>query len=69
MSAHASLRREERRGPHFREDFPYTDNDNWIKEIQVTREHGEVVTRLKDIEQKYLQPAPGRIDYLNEPLA
>ena len=69
MSAHASLRREESRGPHFREDFPYTDNDNWIKEIQVRREHGEVVTRLKDIEQKYLQPTPGRIDYLNEPLA
>ena len=68
-AAHASLAREESRGPHFRADFPFTDNDNWLKRIVVRREGGAVRTRFEPVRQKYLRPARGRIDYLGDPLA
>ncbi len=68
-AAHASLAREESRGPHFRADFPFTDNDNWLKLIVVRREGGELRTRLEPVRQKYLRPQRGRIDYLGDPLA
>jgi succinate dehydrogenase/fumarate reductase flavoprotein subunit len=31
----ASLMREESRGSFQREDFPYTDNQNWLKNIKI----------------------------------
>jgi succinate dehydrogenase/fumarate reductase flavoprotein subunit len=68
-AAHASLAREESRGPHFRADFPFTDNDHWLKRIVVRREGGEVRTRFEPVRQKYLRPRRGRIDYLGDPLA
>lgn len=69
MTAHASLLREESRGPHFREDFPFTDNDNWLKWIVVSRRGGRVDVRFEPVPQKYVRPEKGRIDYLREPLA
>ena len=66
-AATASLTRAESRGPHFRADFPFTDNDNWLKRIVVSREGGEVRTRFEPVRQKYLQPARGRLDYFGDP--
>lgn len=38
MVAHSALHREESRGAHFRDDFPETDNDNWLVNIFLTKE-------------------------------
>ena len=69
MSANSSLARTESRGPHFREDFPFTDNDNWIKHVVVRREGGEVKISFEPVRQKYVRLKAGRIDYLADPLA
>jgi len=40
LTAEASLRREESRGGHYREDFPNRDDQVWLKHIQFLREQG-----------------------------
>ena len=67
ITAHACLTRQESRGPHFREEFPFTDNDNWLKRIVVSREGDQVKTRFDPVQQKYLRPKPGKIDYFDDP--
>ena len=69
MAAHASLAREESRGPHFREDFPFTDNENWLKQIVVGKEGGRVSVRHEPVKLKYIRPKPEQINYLEEPNA
>ena len=69
ISAQASLARTESRGPHFREDYPFTDNKNWLKHVVVSREHSKIKTRIADINQKYIKLKRGRVDYLADPLA
>ena len=69
MTAHASLQRQESRGSHFREDHPFTDNDNWLKRIVVKRENGEVKTRIEPAKQKYVDYKPGRVDFFKDPNA
>jgi len=42
ITARASLTREESRGAMYREDFPETDNKNWLKNIIVKKEYNEL---------------------------
>jgi fumarate reductase flavoprotein subunit len=37
MVTNSALRREESRGAHYREDFPETDNGNWLVNIHLVR--------------------------------
>jgi succinate dehydrogenase / fumarate reductase flavoprotein subunit/fumarate reductase flavoprotein subunit len=37
MVANSALHREESRGAHYREDFPETDNENWLVNIHLNR--------------------------------
>ena len=67
ITAHACLTRQESRGPHFREEFPFTDNDNWLKRIVVRKEQDQVKTRFDTVQQKYLRPKRGKIDYFGDP--
>ena len=67
ITAHACLTRQESRGPHFREEFPFTDNDNWLKRIVVRKEQDQVKTRFEPVQQKYLRPKRGKIDYFGDP--
>ena len=69
MVIHAALSRQESRGPHFREDFPFTDNDNWLKYVVVSRVDGSVRTRLEPVRQKYVRPESGVTDYFADPYA
>lgn len=41
-TAHSALARKESRGVHYREDFPNTDNDVWLKESIVKWNDGEM---------------------------
>ena len=69
MAAHASRSREESRGPHFRTEFPFTDNENWIKQVVVRREGGGVRVRHEPVRLKYLRPKAAKVDYFAEPFA
>jgi fumarate reductase flavoprotein subunit len=37
MVANSALYREESRGAHYREDFPATDNENWLVNIYIKK--------------------------------
>jgi succinate dehydrogenase/fumarate reductase flavoprotein subunit len=37
IEANVCLRRTESRGPHYREDFPHQDDENWLKSITVKK--------------------------------
>ncbi|WXG43130.1 MAG: fumarate reductase (CoM/CoB) subunit TfrA [Promethearchaeati archaeon SRVP18_Atabeyarchaeia-1] len=55
MVARSALMRSESRGAHYRRDFPKTDNKNWLVNIHIARDDGEmklwtepiIITRLK----------------------
>ncbi len=62
-SARCALMRTESRGVHYREDYPYTNNDIWLKESIITmdQDNPEVVFRSPAITS--LQPGEGVIPY------
>lgn len=50
MTLRASLMRTESRTSHFREDYPFMDNDNWLKWIVIKRsETGEMSLRAEPL--------------------
>lgn len=67
MCAHASLTRKESRGPHFRREYPFTDNAEWLKRIIVGRKNGQVTLRLEPVVEKYVRYPRARIDYFRDP--
>ena len=52
----AALHRKESRGWHFRKDFPYTDNKNWLRWITLTRREEEI--RINEIPVPTPRKAP-----------
>ena len=68
MVIHAALAREESRGPHFREDFPFTDNKSWLKYVVVSHENETVRTRLERPGRSTCARA-GVLDYFANPYA
>jgi len=54
---HSALAREESRGYHYREDFPWTDNRDWLKWIYVqAASQQEMKIWTKDVPTPYLKP-------------
>ncbi|MCB2191038.1 MAG: FAD-binding protein [Deltaproteobacteria bacterium] len=62
-STKSALLRTESRGVHYREDHPYTDNDNWLKET-VAKLNGEITISTRPVQITSLAPDPGRKPYL-----
>ncbi|MBI2303919.1 MAG: FAD-binding protein [Chloroflexi bacterium] len=56
----SALYRQESRGFHYREDYPLTDNDQWLKWIMVKEERGEMKVRGEVFPTPYIQPPTGK---------
>ena len=64
LSARAALERTESRGVHYREDFPDTDNDRWLKEITWTLKGGTAHLATRAAVVTALTPPAGVTPYL-----
>lgn len=56
----SGLLRKESRGPFYREDYPYVDNENWLRKIVLSRTDGEWRARTVPYSLPFLQPEAGR---------
>jgi succinate dehydrogenase/fumarate reductase flavoprotein subunit len=61
MHARAALMRTESRGIHNRLDYPYSDNDLWIKDIRIKKANGEMKIYTVPTRLGYVKVPPGRI--------
>ena len=62
------MNRKESRGPFYRTDYPYTDNDNWhARNILIPTPGGGVEFRVEPYATPYLEPEFGRRDYFDVP--
>jgi succinate dehydrogenase/fumarate reductase flavoprotein subunit len=64
-AAQSALFRTESRGVHYREEFPFSDNDNWMKESRVIREEDALRVSSRPVTVTTLTPPSGRIPFLD----
>ncbi len=64
LSARSALMRTESRGVHYRLDYPYTDNDNWLKEIVVKRVGDKIHMTTQPVTITKLPPPKGVVPYM-----
>lgn len=60
----SALFRTESRGVHFREDYPQTDNDQWLKETIITASTGDFAITTRAPSQTRITPPKGRVEHL-----
>jgi succinate dehydrogenase/fumarate reductase flavoprotein subunit len=56
LTARSALAREDSRGAHYRDDFPETDQNNWLKNIYLAREGGGVRMWTEPVKLSRLKP-------------
>jgi succinate dehydrogenase/fumarate reductase flavoprotein subunit len=64
MSAQSALLRTESRGVHYREDFPETDNDQWLRESMVQRGADGFSVTHSPVTVTAMTPPTGKTPYL-----
>jgi len=64
-SAVSALHRTESRGVHYREDCPYTDNDNWLQENIIKLNNGALVVSRRPVTITSLMPPKGKVPFLD----
>jgi succinate dehydrogenase/fumarate reductase flavoprotein subunit len=60
MHAKAALMRTETRGVHNRLDYPYMDNDLWIKDVRLMKKNGEMKLWVVKPRLGYVKAPNGR---------
>ena len=61
LMVQTSLLREESRGFHFREEFPRTDNEKWLKRILIRKgPNGDLLTTLEEVQTPFIKPKEAR---------
>lgn len=65
LQIHFSLHRRESRGPFYREDFPVTDNVNWLRHIVGGKTNGTLLLRDEPVELPFDRPAEARINFFD----
>jgi succinate dehydrogenase/fumarate reductase flavoprotein subunit len=60
MHAKAALLRTETRGVHNRLDYPYMDNDKWIKDVRLQKQNGDMKLWTVPTRQGYVKVPPGK---------
>jgi succinate dehydrogenase/fumarate reductase flavoprotein subunit len=64
LSAKSALMRTESRGVHYRLDHPYTDNDNWLREIVMRRVGDKIDVIMRPVVVTKLPPPRGVVPYM-----
>ena len=57
----AALVREESRGHHFREDFPETDNEKWLRHTVVSGQNGCLRTSMCPVKRMNMEAGKGEL--------
>ena len=65
ISTRCAINRTESRGVHYREDYPDTDNDQWLKESRVKFSNGESKFGFNPIVTTHMSPPSGKVPYLD----
>lgn len=65
IAARSALARTESRGVHYREDFPRTDNDEWLKESIVLRAGGGFEVAHRPLTVTSMTPPTGVMPYID----
>ena len=63
-AAISAISRTESRGVHYREDFPYTDNDKWVQENIVQFDEGAMKVSRRPATITSLMPPKGKVPFL-----